>query len=455
MIQDFFGRFHPLLVHLPIGIFLLGFIQKVYSILKKSEEENEKSLVFIRKASFFTALFAALTGYFLSLSGEYSNEILDKHQWSGIIFTVLTGLFAFISFKNKKVENGAWFGLTILLSVVGHLGGSLTHGEDYLSFSQAQKSDKPQIADIQKAKAYDELVKPIIESKCYACHAASKQKGELRLDSQAAILKGGKGGACLKPGDAANSELIKRMLLPIGDEEHMPPKGKPQLTDNEIAVLKWWINEKAPFEKNIAEIPQNAEMKIVLASFQTAKLGAAINLIPTDKGPDFDQSKLSAFEDVGIVILPISKESNYLSVNILNKNLDDKTWKSLESIAENIIFLKSNKAIISKNGWSALGKMKNLRSLYLNNSKAQNQDLSQISGLVNLSILNISGTEIDAKGIESLKSMKSLQKIYVFESKIGKNDFKTIQAFLPKVKIDTGGYDVPTLLTDTTFNTFK
>jgi uncharacterized membrane protein len=455
MIQDFFGRFHPLLVHLPIGIFLLGLVLKGYSILKKSEVENEKSLVFIRKASFFTALFTALTGYFLSLSGEYSNETLDKHQWSGIIFTILIGLFAFISFKNRKIENGTWVILTILLSVVGHLGGTLTHGEDYLSFSQAQKSDKPQIADIQKAKAFEELVKPIIESKCYACHAASKQKGELRLDSQAAILKGGKGGACLKPGDAANSELIKRMLLPQGDEEHMPPKGKPQLTDNELAVLRWWINEKASFEKNIAEIPQNAEMKIVLATFQTAAIGAAISLIPTDKGPDFDQNKLAIFEDAGIVILPISKESNYLSVNILNKHLDDKTWKSLEGIVENIVFFKSNKAAISKNGWVTLGKMKNLRSLYLNNSNARNQDLSQISALTNLGILNISGTQIDAKGIGALKTLKTLQKIYIFESKISKNDFKNLQNILPKVKIDTGRYQVPTLLTDTTFNTFK
>jgi uncharacterized membrane protein len=455
MIQDFFSRFHPLLVHLPIGIFLLGALLKAFSLFKNNTEEYHEALKFIRKASFFTALFAASTGYLLSLSGEFSSQTLDQHQWSGIIFTILTGVFAFVKINNRKLENTTWIILSILLSVVGHLGGSLTHGEDYLSFSKKVISDKLQIADIQKAKVYEELVRPIIESKCYACHAASKQKGELRLDTQLAILKGGKNGACLKPGNAAQSEMIKRMLLPMGDEEHMPPKGKPQLTENEIAVLKWWINEKAPFEKNISQMQQNSEMKIVLASFQTpATSKAAINLLPSDKGADIDQAKLSKFEEVGIVILPIANESNYLSVNILNKTLSDDVWKNLEQLAENILFFKSNKANFSKNGWMTLAKMKNLRSLNLNNSNIQNKELGMLSTLTGLRILNISGTMIDAKGMSNLKAFINLEKVFIFETKIEKSEFVKLKAILPNVKIDTGGYVVPTLLTDTTFNTF-
>jgi uncharacterized membrane protein len=454
MIQDFFGRFHPLLVHLPIGIFFLGAFLKAFSLFKNNTEEYQEALKFIKKACFFTALFTAITGYLLSLSGEFSSQILGQHQWSGIIFTILTGLFAFVNFKNRKIENAFWVILSVLLSVVGHLGGSLTHGEDYLSFSKKVNTKKIQIADIQKAKVYEELVKPILESKCYACHSASKQKGELRLDTQQAILKGGKNGACLKPGNVSQSQMIKRMLLPLGDEDHMPPKGKLQLTSNEIEVLRWWISENAPFEKNISQMQQNSEMKIVLASFQAAAIGTDINLIPSDKGADFDKVKLAKFEEIGIVILPISKESNYLSVNILNKNLDDNVWKNIEEIAGNILFFKSNKALISKKGWATLAKMKNLRSLYLNNSNIQNQDLSLFSNLTELRILNISGTQIDAKGIISLKSLKNLQKIFIFESKIGQKEFILLQSFSPKVKIDTGGYIVPTLITDTTFNKF-
>ena len=455
MFQDFFGRFHPLLVHLPIGIFLFGVFFKIYLKIKKSKEEHEIAFDLIKKASFFVSLFAAITGYILSLSGEYAPETITFHQYSGIAFTLILGVFAFVKIKNNKIENVLWLGLSVLLSVVGHLGGSLTHGEDYLTLNSKKEAQKLEIADVQKAKAYAELVQPILESKCYGCHAAEKQKGKLRMDSPAAMLKGGKNGPCFVAGDVNKSNLIKRMLLPIGDEEHMPPKGKPQLSDNEREVLKWWIAGNASFEKNVSQIPQNEPMKMVLASFQSQNKQAALqNELPKDDGPDYDTNTLETLKTSGIVCLPIAAESNYLALNILNKNVSEADWVLIDRIAPNILFFKSNGAVISNSGLKTISKMNNLRALHLNKAKIEKANLAALGGLKLLRVLNITGVNLKLEEIRFLGNLKNLEKLYVFETGLKPSELLFLQKNSPKIKIDTGGYQVPTFQTDTTYHAF-
>jgi hypothetical protein len=93
---------------------------------------------------------------------------------------------------------------------------------------------------------YTGIVKPILASSCVSCHGEIKQKKKLRLDSLAAIMKGGKGGAVVVPGDADKSDLIQRIELDLNDDDHMPPMGKPQLNDRQILILEWWVKAGAP-----------------------------------------------------------------------------------------------------------------------------------------------------------------------------------------------------------------
>ena len=137
-----------------------------------------------------------------------------------------------------------------MITVTGHLGGSLTHGSTYLteglqSGAEQGAAIKP-IPNIQEAVVYTDVVQPLLEAKCYSCHGASKQKGKLRLDQQEFILKGGKSGQTMEPGNADESEMIKRMLLPVDNEDHMPPKEKSQLNHN--LKLNWTGSKVALIE---------------------------------------------------------------------------------------------------------------------------------------------------------------------------------------------------------------
>jgi hypothetical protein len=78
------------------------------------------------------------------------------------------------------------------------------------------------------------------------CHGAEKQKGDLRLDSREATLKGGETGPALVPGKPEESLLVK--LVHHADKDRtMPPKEK--LKPAEIAHVEDWIKAGAPWPK--------------------------------------------------------------------------------------------------------------------------------------------------------------------------------------------------------------
>ncbi|MFM8273805.1 MAG: DUF1549 domain-containing protein, partial [Gemmata sp.] len=88
---------------------------------------------------------------------------------------------------------------------------------------------------------FEKHVRPLLVEKCQSCHGAEKAKGGLRLDSRAALLKGGDSGPVIVPGKPAESLLVKAVGY-AGDLK-MPPKGK--LSDAEIALLSRWIEAGA------------------------------------------------------------------------------------------------------------------------------------------------------------------------------------------------------------------
>ncbi|MGA3007488.1 MAG: c-type cytochrome domain-containing protein, partial [Opitutaceae bacterium] len=93
---------------------------------------------------------------------------------------------------------------------------------------------------------FNGVIEPIFAENCVSCHGQKKQKKNLRLDSMAAVMKGGKDGPVVVPGKADQSDLMQRVELDINDDEHMPPKNKRQLNFREIQILEWWVNAGAP-----------------------------------------------------------------------------------------------------------------------------------------------------------------------------------------------------------------
>ena len=89
------------------------------------------------------------------------------------------------------------------------------------------------------------------------------------MENYATLLKGGKDGPVLIAGKPLDSPMIQRLLLPLEDEDHMPPQGKPQPSLAEIAALQWWIDHGAPADKTIGDLKPGPEMLHILGAAQT------------------------------------------------------------------------------------------------------------------------------------------------------------------------------------------
>ena len=96
---------------------------------------------------------------------------------------------------------------------------------------------------------FEKKVRPLLVERCYECHGEKKQKGGLRLDSHAALLKGGDNGPAVAPGLPEKSRLIRAVSYEDVDLQ-MPPKAK--LATAEVAALTEWIRRGAPWPKEAA-----------------------------------------------------------------------------------------------------------------------------------------------------------------------------------------------------------
>ncbi|MBX9679432.1 MAG: PSD1 and planctomycete cytochrome C domain-containing protein [Gemmataceae bacterium] len=88
-------------------------------------------------------------------------------------------------------------------------------------------------------------VRPIFAEKCFACHGALKQKGELRVDSVKGMLEGGNNGPTIVPGKSGQSLILSHVLGADGRERMPPPKDGEAMNEKQIALLKRWIDEGA------------------------------------------------------------------------------------------------------------------------------------------------------------------------------------------------------------------
>ncbi len=431
----FFGQFHPLFVHLPIGFWTLAFLFKWLS-LKSEDSKYAQVLPLLLLVTFISSFFSSATGYLLSLSGAYEMELLDNHMWAGIALSLVAGLLYWLQ-KNtifQKVQWGLWSFAAILLFVTGHLGGSLTHGEDYLTLNGGPY-EKPEIENIQEAFVYTDVIEPILAEKCWACHSAKKQKGELRLDGEKWILEGGENGEILTGHQSKESELFTRLVLDKSDDDHMPPSRKPQLTDDEISLIDWWITEGADFNKTVKELQQSSEIEAALDRLVEKK---APSELPTDAIEMVDEQVLSTLRDFRVAVVPVTQTSNYLAVNLVGKSFPDSVWAALEKAKEHIVSLKAKGSKLTEEQWQSLSEFENLRVLDISQTNVLDKYLAQFTELKELRVLNLTETGVTKDSIEKLKSLEKLRNIYLFGTSLDSLERDPLRALFPQTKVDFG-----------------
>jgi len=449
-LAGFLGRFHPLIVHLPIGFLFLAGLAELISRKRGVSMNTAISLMLLSGA--VAAVLAVVLGWLLAAEGGYDESTLFWHRWLGVAVAVVSLAAWLVKTGKLNMASRTYFAslwiLIGLIAITGHLGGNLTHGPNYLleyapapiasllGGSQQETIEMPD--DPDSVQVYTHIIAPMLESKCLECHNESKLKGDLNLQTPEMILAGGDNGEVVVAGNALESEMFKRITLRPENKKFMPPGGKTPLSYNEVKLIEWWLNSGADFEKSVLETGVDSEMKFVLAQLYG---------LDTDPKSYVERASVAAAApenftmliDAGFYAQPIAANNNFIEVKKKRTaEIDKSSLQLMDNVKEQVTWLHLGGAGLQDGDLEFLTGMDNLTRLHLENNPITEEGLKAIEGLPHLESLNLYGTEVTAGVIEVLKTLPSLKKVFLWQSKVTAEEALELQEALPDVAVDAG-----------------
>jgi mono/diheme cytochrome c family protein len=273
---------------------------------------------------------------------------------------------------------------------------------------------------------------PILEKSCLSCHGPEKVKGGLRLDSKAAAFKGGDDGIVLVAGDAAKSDLYRRITLSEGSDDVMPNKGD-VLTKAQTDLIRDWINQGASW-------PEAA-----LAKVTSEKPAREPDVPAVDFKPGPAEVKAAAsLQAMGIELWPVAAGLHWHEVNLRSQG-DHNIDPALAQLKDAASLVSLNLAGTKFSGASLanLKSLTNLTQLHLEHTQVHDADLAYVSGLVRLTYLNLYDTPITDAGLDHLKGLTHLRNLHLWQTQVTDAGAAALQKSLPHCDIDRGWVPPP------------
>lgn len=430
------GRTHPMFLHLPIGLLIV--LVLLHLVKKEIDSQSfEKIQRFILAFTALSATLTAMMGLFLSLESAYDSNSIFWHKWSGFIISwVCYLLLAYV--QNPRYQL-TWFRAALsvgvaMIFIAGHNGASITHGEDFLVSPLIK--DEP-VLITEETPVFEAAIKPILEQKCEQCHNENKAKGELIMTTLAALNKGGKNGPIWEVGNADNSAMIQRIHLPLEHDEHMPPKGKSQLTENEIDLLAAWINAGADFETPLKQYAEEDQL-YQLASYRVNK---AKNKKESAQY-DFKAANTRTVEELNTplrTLEPIALGSPALKAQIyIRKTYQKELLKDLLKVKEQLVELNLAHLPIVDEDLELISKFSNLEKLILNSTDISGNTLSELSKCEKLHSLALSSLALGKEELLQLAPMKQLKRVFIWNTSVTEEELSDLQKEAPHIDWDLG-----------------
>jgi uncharacterized membrane protein len=468
---QFFGRFHPVLVHLPIGILLLAGILEVVGWVRRrrastrdaaaSTAESTTGAMLVFGA--LTAIAAAVAGLMLGATGGYAGDTYERHLRLGVAVAIAASATAVAGLmrlrgdapRRRRVYAVLLACTILLLTVAGHLGATLAHGEGYLTDHAPQPlrhallrltgrtGPVPPDVPPDQAVIYTSLVQPILQSRCVSCHGPGRTEGGLRLDTPQGLGKGGDDGPVVVAGRADSSELVKRIWLPAGHPDVMPPKGHRPPTPAEAAVLRWWIDQGASADERLGDVDLPPDIAPVVETLVgRIDRGPTIPRVRVERA---SQKVVDAAAGAGFSVTPVADGSPFLYVHGTNlgRACDDARLRILEPLAANVLWLDLSGTSVTDEGLSIVGRMAYLTQLHLQRTSITDAGLAHLLTLEHLESLNLYGTRVTDAGALGLADLEKLRTLYVWQTGVTADGAARLAAARPRLRVELGGAAEP------------
>lgn len=442
----FVGRFHPLIVHLPIGIFILGYFFEILFQLKYRNIVNSRKFIILTYSIGLVAgLIAALTGWLLSLSDDYGITPLNNHMYLGI--ATLGIMLVAIIYQVKAPEVQAKFKfllstMTILLiGLTGHLGGNLTHGssylveygpeflksEDYIGLKTIHEMNPDSV------QIYAHIIQPLFKSNCIACHNKENYKGGLILERYNDLFMEADYNYPITAGNLSNSELFTRVSLPSDHEKRMPPRGA-GLSYTNIQILKHWIENGADSLATFNPEVMNKEL---------------ITLINRDYGLDFspkpyyEKVKVDSLDDgimaqlrkSGFRVNYLSETNFLLDVLFKNDSISKEQIELLNKASNQITVLQLSDCNLTDELLNSMAPMEHLTRIDINKNKLSESVTPFLIKHEHLEAANLSETSITNESLQNILSSNGSLRVYVRNTKITPEKVESLAQNYPKAEI--------------------
>jgi len=479
----FFGRTHVLMLHLPIGLLIGAFAIEFLGIFRRSRGYDiAAAWLFVFGA--LSAVLAVCTGLLLGSEQTATSErtlsmfqvlfadaedgasqTMQLHMWLGVALMVVAiiGAVLKVAAVSKQwgddpalPKSGGWplilarlgiLGCMAALPLVGHLGGNMTHGPEFLTERAPSEGIKSAInllnlgtdseantventgdaAAPQGSVAFwNANIQPALNDHCVACHGPTKQNGKLRLDS----IEFAVAGKVIQPGDAEFSEMYRRVMLPPSHEEFMPTNTKKygMMSQAQTQALGDWLQAfDGKLESEAVAVPAPN----VPESDPKPEPAAVVE-------PAFSTEELNKIASAGGIAQSVSLEqdADLLTVKFAYlKTLSPENVKTIEPVASNVASLTFEGSALDDAAASALTAMPKLTRLNLKDTKITDAGLSAMPKLETLEWLNLFGTGVTDNAIEGLKKYPTLKKLYLTGTAVTADGVAKIRAALPNTEV--------------------
>lgn len=467
----FLGHFHPVLLHLPIGVFALISLQELGAIFFHKRGERRETPLFPMFFGAASAILAVVAGFLLYQGGGYEgNALAERHLWGGLVFAAAAVLVLIVkAWTISSGGNQAFYRLLFftnmgVMSFASHDGASITHGSDYLTSyapdpirkmlglpernkkknGAAEGGEEQKAVPPEQKVVYADIIAPIFENRCNQCHKEEKAKGKLRMDTYEMLVKGGKGGTAIEPGSAEKSHIIQRMALPIDEDEHMPPDGKPEPEPHEVVLIKWWLDQGADAKKTVAEMGEiPAPVKEALEKLP-ANHTAVIEEKAAKKAAgasDDLKSKVESLQKVfpGAVVFESMESANVTFTAVsLRGNLDDAGFAQLEPLYPQLTEVDLSATKVTDASVGKLAASPNLKKVRLAETGITDAAMDTLAKMEKLESINLYGTKVTNDGVMKLTTLPNLKSLYLWQTAVTPETVEILKQKLPNCEIITG-----------------
>lgn len=331
-----------------------------------------------------------------------------------------------------------------LLMATGHLGGNMTHGAtyltEYLPFGGSEKVEaKKAFNNPDSVYVYQDIIQPMLEKRCFECHNEDKANGGLQMHTTELLAKGGDGGPVLVSGKAMDSELYKRIIKDPTSRKFMPTGGKTHLGFKEVALIGWWIDEGAGFDQVISAIDIPKNIKQILEDDWKVSL-VKKSYVETASVEPVETDVMTNLNELGFTGSPLASGNNFMDIrfNKLGATPSKTDLEKLLAAKEQITWLNLANQQIDDEMLSVIGQLTNLTRLQIQQNPISDNGVAKLGNLKNLETLNLYGTDITDAALSTIEQLPNLQKLFLWQTKVTSEGAENLKSKLPKLVIVMG-----------------